>query len=389
MLKTRIRHKTDTHQNLESKNPILLDGEMCIVKYGNSNKLKIGNGVTKYNSLPFYGEPNLQVGYIRMTIEPSVPVGELPLFGGIYDRETYKDLWDYANSIQGYVITETAWQQYSSQYNGSVPYFSSGDGSTTFRVPSLKCWVKGANGVEEVGGYLVDTFKVHKHDVSVTSSSSSAGAHTHTRGTMNITGNFYIQRQSWSGGTAPILSSPGGAFYQGADGGYYGDTADQINRDYSSQQAVFDASRTWTGETSSNGGHTHTISSTASEASVGDAETRPKSIVGMYLIRAFGTITNIGSVDLSNVMSNMQTLQTTVNNSISKNDSTISGAVSNLSSKKDGYYKWQGTILDVTDTFVIFKILGLYTATALSDPRIVFSSTNLTDWYSPYASWHV
>ena len=374
MLKTRIQHKKDTYQNLQSKNPVLLDGEICIVKYGNSTKLKIGDGVTRYNSLPFHGEPNIPIGHIRMTIEPVIPVGDLPLFGGLYDRTTYKDLWDYANSISGYVISETTWQQYSSQNNGSVPYFSTGDGSTTFRVPSLKCWIKGANGVEEIGGYLTDTFKSHKHNVSATSSSNSTGAHTHTRGTMNITGTF-------PNGNETNSFTPTGAFYKTS-----GTTSSAYNGTAYPNLIGLDASRSWTGETSSNGVHSHTITTTVSELSIGDGETRPKSIVCMYLIKAFSQITNYGSVDISNALQSIQSVQ---QNTVQKNDGIITGVITNLNSKQDGYYKWQGTILDVTDTFVIFKILGLYTATALSDPRIVFSSTNLTDWYSPYASWHI
>jgi len=71
---------------------------------------------------------------------------------------------------------------------------------------------------------------------------------------MNITGNFFIQRMSWSGGSLSNLHGCGGAFYAGADGGYYGDTSEQVNRDYNCSQAIFDASRTWTGSTSSVGG---------------------------------------------------------------------------------------------------------------------------------------
>lgn len=54
MIKTRIRHKRDTVANWTAENPILLNGEIAIVDDGNSTKLKIGDGSTAYNSLPFY-----------------------------------------------------------------------------------------------------------------------------------------------------------------------------------------------------------------------------------------------------------------------------------------------------------------------------------------------
>lgn len=54
MIKTRIKHKRDTAANWTAENTILLNGEIAIVDDGNSTKLKIGDGSTAYNSLPFY-----------------------------------------------------------------------------------------------------------------------------------------------------------------------------------------------------------------------------------------------------------------------------------------------------------------------------------------------
>ena len=78
---------------------------------------------------------------------------------------------------------------------------------------------------------------------------NAAGDHAHTRGSMNITGSF-----SWVGydGAEPSYS---GAFYK--TGGrtvlvsYWGDS------DYGTG---FDASRSWTGWTSTNGNHSHWLS---------------------------------------------------------------------------------------------------------------------------------
>lgn len=54
MIKTRIRNKRDTLNNWTAKNPILLSGEIAIADDEENIKLKIGDGVTPYNSLPFY-----------------------------------------------------------------------------------------------------------------------------------------------------------------------------------------------------------------------------------------------------------------------------------------------------------------------------------------------
>lgn len=80
----------------------------------------------------------------------------------------------------------------------------------------------------------------------------SAGAHTHTRGTMNITGTFFSEN---NGGGYPYSGAftYEGSGYRGVDG-----------NDGDNAKSVFDASRSWTGATSSNGAHTHTIGSTGS-----------------------------------------------------------------------------------------------------------------------------
>lgn len=95
----------------------------------------------------------LPVGFMYQHLSSTVPLGSLPLLGGEYDRTLYADLWSWANE-NGLVVSEAEWQEQASAQGGSCSKFSDGNGSTTFRVPALKCWIKGANGVEEVGGYL-------------------------------------------------------------------------------------------------------------------------------------------------------------------------------------------------------------------------------------------
>ena len=84
-----------------------------------------------------------------------------------------------------------------------------------------------------------------------TGTTSSAGDHAHTRGSMNITGAF------WNLGTAP----------QGTNGAIYIGGAptnpawiDSHVRTASGTSINFDASRSWTGSTSTNGSHSHGFS---------------------------------------------------------------------------------------------------------------------------------
>ena len=113
------------------------------------------NTANSYTDEQIRQHGNLPVGYEYFTFNPSIPQGSLPLFGGEYSRSTYSDLWAWVQTQTGYLKTEAQWQALSTANAGNVPYYSDGDGSTTFRVPSLKCWVRGANGtVTEVGSYL-------------------------------------------------------------------------------------------------------------------------------------------------------------------------------------------------------------------------------------------
>lgn len=72
------------------------------------------------------------VGEEWCSFTDTVPVGGLRYAGQMVTRETYADLWAYAQA-QGLVKTEAEWQTLSA--NGYVPYYSDGDGSTTFRMP--------------------------------------------------------------------------------------------------------------------------------------------------------------------------------------------------------------------------------------------------------------
>lgn len=86
---------------------------------------------------------------------------------------------------------------------------------------------------------------------SHTHSCSTVGNHTHTRGSMNITGTMGNVDEEGIGSS--------GAFYRSGRSGKL------ENKEGSADPNVyFDASRSWSGETSSNGSHTHTIGNTGS-----------------------------------------------------------------------------------------------------------------------------
>ena len=210
---------------------------------------------------------DLPVGHMYWSVEPNVPAGRLPAMGATYNRALYADLWAWANSV-GLVKSESEWQAIASANDGNCAYYSSGDGSTTFRVPSLKCWIKGASGVEEVGSYL-------------------------QAGLPNITGNLGIG--NWN---IPEQYTTGAFKHNGT----------AYNTAY------------WDDEWTS----TFTFDASRSNSIYGNSDTvQPPSIVGMFLIVAFGVAHNIGNADVANVMQAVETAQTVASEANSKIDGIV------------------------------------------------------------------
>lgn len=214
---------------------------------------------------------SLPVGHEFFTINPNIPAGCIPLLGGEYSRTAYADLWAWVQTQNGYLLEESAWQAKATANGGNVPFYSKGDGSTTFRVPSLKCWVRGSNGIEEVGSYLA-------------------------AGLPNITG------------TIPI-------------GAYNGDG----NRDW--QYGAFKNANdtTFNSGDSYSAGHHYKVEFDASLSNplYGNTNTvQPQSIVGMWLVKAYGTVSNVGSTDVADIAQGLTQTETRIsaieNNKVDK-----------------------------------------------------------------------
>lgn len=57
IINARVKQKRDTHSNWQTKNPILLNGEIILVDMSDGElRAKIGNGTSSYNLLPFTDE---------------------------------------------------------------------------------------------------------------------------------------------------------------------------------------------------------------------------------------------------------------------------------------------------------------------------------------------
>lgn len=145
--------------------------------------------------------------------------------GAAYSRTTYADLFKVIGTTYG-----------------------SGNGVTTFNVPNFKDRFLQMVGDKTVIGQMISAGApsiAHFH----TGTTDGAGSHSHTRGTMNITANF--------GGDDYKISNIGGAFYQSDSKTASGQHIETVSN--AAYMIHFDASKSWTGSTSTASNHTHTF----------------------------------------------------------------------------------------------------------------------------------
>lgn len=182
-----------------------------------------------------------------------VPTGVILPYGGVKAPTGFL-LCDYS------AVSRTT---YANLFAVIGTRYGAGNGSTTFNVPKLN----DGSFVRGVPSGSVGT----KYSAALPPlTASSAGAHTHTRGTMEIKGDL---------GEILHTEYATGAFY----------ATPQYDRTYpdgpyKSGRSFFQASRSWTGSTSRNGAHTHTVTNNAGVAMNGTT-VLPQSVGCNYIIK--------------------------------------------------------------------------------------------------------
>lgn len=116
----------------------------------------------------------------------------------------------------------------------------------TFLLANGDSYAPNTSGGSATKTISVNNLPSHSH------SCSTVGNHTHTRGSMNITGSFTATTQ---GAGISVSGAFTGANIGSGDDGYI---------DNELKRYTLDASRSWSGSTSANGSHTHTIGNTGS-----------------------------------------------------------------------------------------------------------------------------
>lgn len=175
------------------------------------------------------------------------------LNGQIIIQEQFKEFTKWLKNMlllySNAACTEEEWQAtVALSTYGQCGKFVVDDEAGTIRLPRITGIIQGLTDFASLGGIIEAGLP--------TLTTNSTGAHTHTRGTMNITGSATGRGTDNSFiGTDATVS---GAFVKGATiAGVF-----SVSSGGDGVKFQLDASKGWTGATSSNGAHTHTIAGT-------------------------------------------------------------------------------------------------------------------------------
>ena len=228
-------------------------------------------------------------------------------------------------------VTEQEWQSINSTYGACGKFVYDGTNNTV-RIPKITGIIEGTIDVNALGSLVEAGLPQHTHSGTTNSGDK---AHTHTRGTMNITGYFAGSGLVNSGNVRA-----NGAIYLNYDqvggssdyGGYGGTPG-----------LGLDASRSWTGETSSTSiAHAHTFTSgNASNQTYGkSSKVQPQTTKSfVYMVVATGIMKTDEEIDVDAITTEINTLSadlhdeldnlsTIVSNKVSKSGDTINGTLS-------------------------------------------------------------
>ena len=133
------------------------------------------------------GNTRIPVGQPWWGFDPkSKPAGVQLFAGQELSRSAYQKHWELISSGKRTLVTESEWQSYVSQ-NGFCPYYSSGDNSTTYRMPLVKnVYPEFVSALIDAGQYIEAGLPNIMGDFNPISSLDTSGAFTCTTNNVNI-----------------------------------------------------------------------------------------------------------------------------------------------------------------------------------------------------------
>lgn len=234
----------------------------------------------------------------------TVPADSIICNGATYSRALYKDFFDYITT-QGWVKTEAEWQEIATRDNGFCPFYSDGDGSTNFRTPKFAPYQQIAMGVAQATTY-------------------------HQAGIPNIMGTF---------GVRGIEPAEGAGAFKGS-GCFFLDKNFPFTDAYSGH-----------GDLETSGGIG--FSARAANQVYGNSDTvQPESHEWVMCVVAYGIATNVGSVDIQNVMSAVNAVQASITEVEGKISSKLEDSTVHITEtwkSTDGnsrYHKWSDGFIE-------------------------------------------
>jgi microcystin-dependent protein len=145
------------------------------------------------------GQFLIPVGSIMAFPANTNPTGWLKLNGAELVRNSYSRLWNFAQT-SGNIVSEASW-------SSSLGSFSTGNGSSTFRIPDLRGefvrgWADGKTVVDEstrvIGSNQADIFKTHNH--SIRGGSVPVGGPARLRDLTHEGNNSFVTNSNSDGG---------------------------------------------------------------------------------------------------------------------------------------------------------------------------------------------
>lgn len=241
----------------------------------------------------------------------TVPADSIICNGATYSRALYKDFFDYITT-QGWVKTEAEWQEIATRDNGFCPFYSSGDGSTNFRTPKFAPYQQIALASDSVGKY-------HQAELP------------NIKAISDLEGIYRAISFSGAITTEYNTGDASGATYNSAGGGQ-------------KVKLAFDASNS-----NSIYGRSTTVQTESHE--------------WVMCVVAYGVATNVGSVDVSNVMSAVAqvqaNLETAVKSALPNYSSYVQISKGDFTPTEDGWLRLENmSDGDYTGGSVELKVSG-------------------------------
>lgn len=200
----------------------------------------------------------LPLGHLFAWPFQTPPDGAIQCNGATYNRSLYKDFFAYATE-KGWVKTESEWQSIASANGGFCPYYSQGDGSTTFRTPKFAPFMQIAIAGSSVAKY-------------------------HKAGLPNIKGTFNASQLTDGSDSASGALIVGGGVSRTTPASATDDSQNGFSFDASKSNAIYGRSST----------------------------VQPESHEWMICVVVAGQATNLGSVDMADVLTTVAQVQADV-----------------------------------------------------------------------------